>query len=279
MNAFGIYPREVTLAPGEMKEFQAYVAWSDGTVEDISTQGTVRWPKGRQFRSEKEGTYYLTVKAKLDMERTDTATIQVRAPMTLQGPASAKVGEEVVVRAVLSAPRPGVKHKYTWSLNGQALDGNEASQRVRVARDGNNTLRAAAWRWGANKWDQAAEASHPIYGQAVAPVQIAIAGPDRVTVQDSPVNASFEARLAPQSPTEQYFYRWGATGPGGPRTFNSQTRLQTIAARTPGSYEIQVNVWKFVNNTWLYVGKASRPFAIFQGTATGRSYTSKPSGR
>ena len=89
-----------------------------------------------------------------------------------------------------------------------------------------------------------------------------------MTVQDSPVNASFEARLAPESPREQYFYRWGATGPGGPRTFNSQTRLQTIAARTPGTYEIQVNVWKYVNNTWLYVGKASRPFAIFQGTAT-----------
>jgi hypothetical protein len=219
------------------------------------------------------------VKAKLDMERTDTATIQVRAPMTLQGPASAKVGEEVVVRAVLSTPRPGVKHKYTWSLNGEVLSGNEASRRVQIAREGNNTLRAAAWRWGANKWDQAAEASHPIYGQAVAPVQISIAGPDRVTVQDSPVNASFEVKLAPQSPTEQYFYRWGATGPGGPRTFNSQTRLQTIAARTPGTYEIQVNVWKYVNNTWLYVGKASRPFAIFQGTATGRSYTSKPSGR
>ena len=118
-----------------------------------------------------------------------------------------------------------------------------------------------------------------IYGQAAAPVQVSIVGPDRVTVQDSPVNTSFEARLSPESPREQYFYRWGATGPGGPRTFNSQTRLQTIAARTPGTYEIQVNVWKYVNNTWLYVGKASRPFAIFQGTGTGRSYTSKPSGR
>jgi hypothetical protein len=279
MNAFGIYPREVTLAPGELKEFQAYVVWSDGTTEDISTQGKVRWPKGRQFRSAKEGTYYLTVKATLDQEREDTATIRVKAPLTIQGPATAKVGEEVAVQAVLSSPKPGVKHKYTWSLDGQALAGNEATRRVRIAREGNNTLRAAAWRWGGNKWDQATEASHLIYGQAVAPVQVSIVGPDRVTVQDSPVNASFEAKLAPLSPTEQYFYRWGATGPGGPRTFNSQTRLQTIAARTPGTYEIQVNVWKLVNNTWLYVGTASRPFAIFQGTATGRSYTSKPAGR
>ena len=280
MNAFGIYPREITLAPGELKEFQAYVVWSDGITEDISTQPTVRWPpKGRQFRSEKEGTYYLTVKAKLDMERTDTATIQVRAPMSLQGPASAKVGEDVTVQAILSSPKPGVKHKYTWSLDGQALAGNESSQRFRLTREGNNTLRAAAWRWAGNKWDQAAEASLVIYGQAAAPVQVTIAGPDRVTVQDSPVNTSFEARLSPESPREQYFYRWGATGPGGPRTFNSQTRLQTIAARTPGTYEIQVNVWKYVNNTWLYVGKASRSFAIFQGTGTGRSYTSKPSGR
>ena len=215
MNAFGIYPRELTLAPGELKEFQAYVIWSDGTVEDISNQSNVRWPKGRQFRSEKEGTYYLTVKAKLDMERTDTATIRVRAPLAIQGPAAAKVGEEVAVQAVLSSPKPGVKHKYTWSLNGEVLSGNEASRRVLIAREGNNTLRAAAWRWGANKWDQAAEASHLIYGQAVAPVQVSITGPDRVTVQDSPVNASFEAKLAPLSPTEQYFYRWGATGPGG----------------------------------------------------------------
>ena len=274
MNAFGIYPREITLAPGELKEFQAYVVWSDGTTEDISTQATVRWPKGRQFRSAKEGTYYLTVKAKLDQEREDTATIRVKAPLVIRGPAAAKVGEEVAAQAELSSAKAGVKYRYSWSLDGQALAGNEASQRFRLPREGNNTLRAAAWRWAGNKWDQAAEASLVIYGQAAAPVQVSIVGPDRVTVQDSPVNASFEARLSPESPREQYFYRWGATGPGGPRTFNSQTRLQTIAARTPGTYEIQVNVWKYVNNTWLYVGKASRPFAIFQGTGTGRSYTS-----
>jgi hypothetical protein len=279
LNAFGIYPREVTLAPGELKEFQAYVVWSDGTTEDISTQGTVRWPKGRQFRSAKEGTYYLTVKATLDQQREDTATIRVKAPLVIRGPAAAKVGEEVAAQAELSSAKAGVKYRYSWSLDGQALAGNEASQRLRLSREGNNTLRAAAWRWAGNKWDQAAEASLVIYGQAASPVQVSIVGPDRVTVQDSPVNTSFEARLAPESPGEQYFYRWGATGPGGPRTFNSQTRLQTIAARTPGTYDIQVNVWKYVNNTWLYVGKASRPFAIFQGTATGRSYTSKPSGR
>ena len=276
LNAFGIYPREITLAPGEMKEFQAYVVWSDGTTEDISTQGTVRWPKGRQFRSAKEGTYYLTVKATLDQAREDTATIRVKAPLAIRGPATAKVGEEVAAQAELSSPRPGVKYRYSWSLDGQALSGNEATQRFRLSREGNNTLRAAAWRLVGNKWDPAAEASLVIYGQAAAPVQVSIAGPDRVTVQDSAVNASFEARLSPESPREQYFYRWGATGPGGPRTFNSQTRLQTIAARTPGTYEIQVNVWKYVNNTWLYVGKGSRPFAILQGTGTGRSYTSRP---
>ncbi len=279
MNAFGIYPRDITLAPGELKEFQAYVVWSDGTTEDISTQATVRWPKGRQFRSDKEGSYYLTVKATLDMEREDTATIYVKAPLEIRGPASAKVGDEVTAKAFLSSPKAGVKHRYSWSLNGQTLAGNDDTQRFRLPREGNNTLRAAAWKSAGNKWSQVAEASHVIYGQAAAPVQVSIVGPDRVTVQDSPVNASFEVRLAPESPREQYFYRWGATGPGGPRTFNSQTRLQTIAARTPGSYEIQVNVWKYVNNTWLYVGKASRPFAIFQGTATGRSYTSKPAGR
>ena len=66
MNAFSIYPREVTLAPGEIKEFQAYVAWSDAPSRTFPIKASVRWPKGRQFRSEKEGTYYLTVKAKLD---------------------------------------------------------------------------------------------------------------------------------------------------------------------------------------------------------------------
>jgi len=182
----------------------------------------------------------------------------------------------VAVQAELSSAKAGVKYRYSWSLNGQALAGNEANQRFRLPREGNNTLRAAAWRLAGNKWDPAAEAGLVIYGQAAAPVQLSIAGPDKVTVKDSPVNASFEARPALESPTERYFYRWGATGPGGPRTFNSQTRLQTIAARTPGAYEIQVNVWKLVNNTWLYVGKASRPFTIEQGAGTGRSYTSRP---
>jgi hypothetical protein len=30
------------------------------------------------------------------------------------------------------------------------------------------------------------------------------------------------------------------------------------------------------NNTWLFVGKARRPFTIEQGAGTGRSYTSRP---
>jgi hypothetical protein len=235
----------------------------------------VRWPKGRQFRSEKEGTYYLTVKAKLDMERTDTATIQVRAPMSLQGPASAKVGEDVTVQAILSSPRPGVKYKYTWSLNGQAFGGNDSGVRFKIPREGNNTIRAVAWRWVGNKWEQACDTSRAIYGLALQPVQITIVGPGRATVKDRPETVSFEARLSTELRTDQYFYRWGATGPGGPRTFNSQTRLQSIAARTPGDYEIQVNVWKFVNNTWLYLGKASHPFAIVQGAGTGREPTSK----
>jgi hypothetical protein len=214
-HAFGIYPRELTLAPGEMREFQAYVVWSDDTVEDISTQSNVRWPKGRQFRSEKEGTYNLTVKAKFDTEITDTATIRVKAPLVIRGPAAAKVGDEVAVQAELSSAKAGVKYRYNWSLNGQALAGNEANQRFRLPREGNNTLRAAAWRLAGNKWDPVAEAGLVIYGQAAVPVQLSIAGPDKVTVKDSPVNASFEARPALESPTERYFYRWGATGPGG----------------------------------------------------------------
>ncbi len=213
--AFGIYPRELTLAPGEMREFQAYVVWSDDTVEDISTQSNVRWPKSRQFRSEKEGTYNLTVKAKFDTEITDTSTIHVKAPLVIRGPAAAKVGEEVAVQAELSSAKAGVKYRYSWSLNGQALAGNEANQRFRLPRERNNILRAAAWRPSGNKWSQAAEAGLVIYGQAAAPVQLSIAGPDKVTVKDSPVNASFEAKPALESPTERTSTAGAPRAPGG----------------------------------------------------------------
>ena len=124
LNAFGIYPRDITLAPGELKEFQAYVVWSDGTTEDISRRPRSAGPREGSFAPIRKA-YYLTVKATLDMEREDTATIYVKAPLEIRGPASAKVGDEVTAKAILSSPKAGVKHRYSWSLNGQTLAGND----------------------------------------------------------------------------------------------------------------------------------------------------------
>ena len=84
-----------------------------------------------------------------------------------------------------------------------------------------------------------------------------------MTLKGQPVIVTFEARITPEIPSEQYGFTWGVSGGArGPVTFNSYTSRQSLSASTPGRYDILVHAWKLVNSKWLFIGKASLPFMV-----------------
>ena len=173
------------------------------------------------------------------------------------------VGDEISFRVTLSPADPRARYGYVWSLNGRSFGDNSAGVRTILPGEGVNTVRVVAWRWTGTQWVKTSEASRDITGKARAPQTVCIAGPSILRMQGRPIRATFEARITPETSSDQYGYTWGMTGePGGTATFNNYSKTQSISVSTPGRYTILVHAWKLVNGRWLFVGKDSFPFAV-----------------
>jgi hypothetical protein len=188
--------------------------------------------------------------------------------------AEATVGDEISLRATLAPMDPRERYGFVWSINGKAIGGNGAFVKTNIASEGVNTVRVVAWRWTGKQWDKTTETAREIIGKPRVQQTVSITGPAGVMLQDQPIIATFEARITPEFPNEQYGFTWGASGgPRGPMTFNSYTKTLSISASTPGRYNILVQAWKFVNGRWLPIGKAALPFSIEKAA------TAPPTGR
>lgn len=192
----------------------------------------------------------------------DTAATKPALTIAVSSP-EGTVGDEISLGAVISAADPRARYGYAWSINGRVFGDNRPGVRTAIPAEGVNTVRVIAWRWTGSQWVKTAEATREVTGQARVQQTVSIAGPSSVQIQDSPLTVTFEARVSPEVPGEQYGYTWGATGGSrGPVTFNSHTKTQSLSAATPGRYDILVHAWKLVNGRWIYVAKASLPFAV-----------------
>jgi hypothetical protein len=172
------------------------------------------------------------------------------------------VGSGISFGAVLSPKNPQNRYGYVWSLNGRVFGDNSAGVKTNIPGEGVNTVRVVAWRWTGSQWVKTSEASRDIVGKARVQQTVSVTGP-AVLIQDQPRRLTFEARITPEVPSEQYGFTWGATGEqGGTVTFSNYTRTQSFSASTPGRYTILVHAWKLVNGKWLFIGRASLPFAV-----------------
>ena len=216
----------------------------------------------------------------------DTAATKPALTIAVSAP-EGTVGDEISLGALLSAADPRARYGYVWSINGRVFGDNRPGVRTAIPAEGVNTVRVVAWRWTGSQWAKTAEAAREVTGKARVQQTVSIAGPSSVTIQDAPLTVTFEARVSPEVPGEQYGYTWGATGGSrGPVTFNSHTKTQSLSAATPGRYDILVHAWKLVNGRWIFVSKASLPFAIERAAAappTGRQLSTPrgllPAGR
>ncbi len=173
------------------------------------------------------------------------------------------VGDEITLRASLAPGDPRAQCGFVWSINGQVIGGNGDLVKTTIASEGRNTVRVVAWRWTGKQWVKTAEASRDVAGKSRMQQTVSIKGPARMKLQGQPVIATFDARVTPEIPSEQYGFTWGVAGePGGPVTFNSYTSRQSLSASARGRYDILVHAWKLVNGTWLFVGRASLPFIV-----------------
>ena len=172
------------------------------------------------------------------------------------------VGTDISFGAVLSPRNPQTRYGYVWSLNGRVFGDNSAGVRASIPAEGANTVRVVAWRWTGRQWVKAAEAARDIVGKARVRQTVSVTGP-AVLIHDQPRMVTFEARVTPEAPNEQYGFTWGATGgQGGTVTFSNYARTQSFSASTPGRFTILVHAWKLVNGKWLFIGKASLPFVV-----------------
>jgi len=184
------------------------------------------------------------------------------------------VGDEISLRASLAPMDPRERYGFVWSINGKVIGGNGALVKTNIASEGVNTVRVVAWRWTGRQWDKTTETAREIIGKPRVQQTVSITGPAGVTLQDQSIVVTFEARITPEVPSEQYGFTWGASGgPRGPVTFNSHTNRQSLSASTPGRYDILVHAWKLVNGKWLFISKAALPFSIEKAA------TALPTGR
>jgi hypothetical protein len=173
------------------------------------------------------------------------------------------VGEEISLRASLAPADPGVRYGFVWSINGQFIGGNGDRVKTTIASEGLNAVRVVAWRWTGRQWVKTAEATREIVGKARVQQTVSITGPAGVMLQGKPAIVTFEARITPEIPSEQYGFTWGVSGgASGPVTFTGYTSRQSLSAAAPGRYDILVHAWKLVNGKWLFIGRASLPFAV-----------------
>jgi len=187
-----------------------------------------------------------------------------KSAVTIAASASVgNVGDEISLRASLAPVDPGARYGFVWSINSQVIGGNGDLVKTNIASEGGNTVRVVAWRWTGKLWTKTAEASRDITGKPRVQQTVSIKGPAGVMLQGKPVIVTFEARIAPEIPSEQYGFTWGVSGgPRGPVTFDSYTSRQSLSASTPGRYDILVHAWKLVNGKWLFIGRASLPFTV-----------------
>jgi hypothetical protein len=171
-------------------------------------------------------------------------------------------GNDISFGAVLSPKNPQTRYGYVWSLNGRVFGDNSAGVKTNIPGEGVNTVRVVAWRWTGSQWVKTSEASRDVVGKARVQQTVSVTGPAAL-IQNQPRVVTFEARVTPEVPNEQYGFTWGLTGgQGGTVTFSNYTRTQGFSASTPGRYTILVHAWKLVNSKWLFIGKASLPFAV-----------------
>jgi hypothetical protein len=176
--------------------------------------------------------------------------------------AEGTVGDEISLRATLAPMDPGERYGFVWSINGKAIGGNDAFVKTFIAGEGVNTVRVVAWRWTGRQWDKTTETAREIVGKPRVQQTVYVTGPAALN-QNQPGVVTFEARVTPEVPNEQYGFTWGATGgQGGTVTFNNFTRTQSISASKPGCYTILVHAWKLVNGRWIFIGRASLPFMV-----------------
>ena len=214
-------------------------------------------PTGEQIAERERQCRSMGLSMDLDPAATKSAlTISVSA-------SEGMAGDEISLGALLSPTDPGARYGFVWSINGRVFGGNGAAVKTNIPGEGMSTVRVVAWRWAGRQWVKTAEASRDISGKARIRQAVSISGPSSVRVRDLRQPATFEARINPEVPNEQYGYTWGATGdPRGPMTFSSYGNTQSLQTSTPGRYEILVHAWKLVNGKWIFIGKASLPFTV-----------------